>query len=473
MNPEGLSKYPSHWANLVAALSDGRSLYSGGIPVETIPRQGDRTNNSAIISEGKGFSGIVVEGCAEAFCTPNASPHILPTVDLREFISKAKAVFGRKSRVSESFLQNGQLSNHLIVWWKRNGEEGLGSYGLGRLSRLKDIVPYDFFDAIAAQTTKCFDLVKKLGGKPMVYGMFGYTEEEVRKKSGFTRGAPSIAAGHLHVTAEPNPDRAVGAGNRLSASEELKHLHPWDSLLFERFGRQTVEVLTKIVTTQPENRGSVVRLVDVRGKTGQIPDFRQGYQIVFAERQTLEGVLATLTGVIGECDSFYQDILDLYGNYYRSIGNEQERNAALDRMVARSQKFGFDEKTSGQIADFITTIRPTYGQLEVWESELQGGNSLSVIQKMKARYKKLQATTIKKDGGATPARQLVYDTTKDSESDSASTTFTGHFSGTWIINRGCGLDKEYESLYADSVYLFPSFASSKSVEKMHGTVLRR
>jgi len=170
----------------------------------------------------------------------------------------------------------------------------------------------------------------------------------------------------------------------------------------------------------------------------------------------------------------------LYEVYYKNIGEENIQVQVRKQLVRMISKFGLENSPAEELADFILRIRPTYGQMREWKTQLadfqEDYNDQLSIQMMDKEMMRSNRFILSLDSANINSKTklriaLVRDTHKDPLVADAIQTWPFHSSAAYLFD-DIFLDKD--TIMVNKFSLLPAIVSTAGApEKILGTELVR
>ena len=428
---------PSHYEGLLDAIAEEQRLNPQGTPISTIDSLMPRSRQ-APFTEGEDFSGNVYSGQAEVSLTLAASSHFRPTIPLKEFLSEASQAFGQEAKLPNELPPDQKVAPHMIVWWQANNGAQKSQADLFNLSAIPQKERADFTSGIKAQVIKAFSALDSFEGQPIIYGSWGYSEPESRARFGFSRGAPTLPDGHLHL-AKVNIGEQDISLSPLPVAPTLKHYQPWNRLINKQLGPDIVQMLDGVCRRNGWETVENVYFYDHEVKHGESHfSHQQGYEVTYRSPQLLESALDHIVHVAGEFEELYQGISALYADYHLNSGNQESQRRILARMQEVGESFGFSNQAVEKLASFVARIVPTSSQLNEWAARLEqdtteeSSASLEIIKRELERRALLMARSSERDDSIAAA--LVKDTYRDPRDHDIVHTWPAHSSAIYLLD---------------------------------------
>lgn len=498
--------------SLVSVTRDFRRSTSAQLPVLEIETLGGRAEKgTAILTEASNLSGISAEEGALVGTTIAASPHTTVTVSRENFTRRAEEVYGETVSLAENVRE---VPLHLLVWWfgqpkKRDPSGQPGRCDLIGLSNLTDEKRKPFLNLISQHSAKAVLLLRTLLGMSpgkaseslRIYGLFGFSTKEERKRSGLSRGAQSNGHGHICLTyATREAVRPSVILREVTPREKTKQIGPWDTLLFDEFGISVRKVIMdKIRARVGERLGFRVGLYrdySRRSDDLTVPSF-EGFRIVFDQEIEYTLALNVVLDIVGSFEDFYQNLIEFYKEHHKAWGKKTRMTEVERRLKEFVEAFGFDKEDTQKVIDLVRHVQPTYGQLVKWIDELEkdlGGSheeTLKILRRKRDFYEKMAArlkdgkererilrilkALYGMDGEAVEAMfPLIEDRLKDPQKEYLDIWFTWsrHFSGSFLFD-SFSITRDGK-IRVKSLSIAPRIATTKGVaEDLLGVILRR
>jgi hypothetical protein len=469
----------SHAPELLAYIDEREQENLGRVALTTLRPLMPRGDGMGIFEEGKMFSGVEEVGQAEACLTIPASPYTMPQVPTQEFLQGAQRFF-HATQLPEGLKSSQCLPEHLILWWKSSESEKDVKQDFIGLSELDPQERAEFCTSISRQASRGVHLLRGFGGKPIIGGGWGNGSVEERSSTGLTRGVPTNGLGHMHIlTPRENVSNTV-LSDELTPSEKINHYAPWISLVQDKFAHPISSRMEAILkeTYQDHNLDFSVgsfKETEVYGN-GAIAH-QEGYRVSFPNGISMPMVLSGLIDVAGSFEQFYCSMLKAYGNLHKASPITLDSSQAIEEMYQTASAHGFYNEEADELVKFIKKIKPTYGQILNWKSELlasdaSNASALIELEQVISKYDQRSCKYLGKNPNSILGA-LARDTyIHPSNYQEINHTWPAHMSGCFLI-------EDYEpqlagGLIVRSVKVFPGIVSNTSVtERLLGTALRR
>lgn len=182
--------------SLIGSMSYIDKFHPKGIAVSQPPVLAFREDVSKIYKEGKNFGGIDSEEAAEAWLAPVAAAHIPSSIPTSKYINEAINVFGRKIQLAHKYINVELFPPQLVLWWRK--KRSRKPYDFIEMDRLTSKEKANFINVISRKSLQAVELIRRLEGKPTIWGTWGYGTKEEREQEGLTRGGPTVKEGHMH-----------------------------------------------------------------------------------------------------------------------------------------------------------------------------------------------------------------------------------------------------------------------------------
>lgn len=465
----------SHYADLLDIIAEEQQLNLGEIPISTIDSFMPRSDQ-APFAEGDAFSGNIRLGNAEASLTLAASSHFRPTIPLTEFTTKASETFGQQSQLLREMPPDQKLAPHMIVWWHAFCEAQQSQVDMFDLSTLSQEDRADFVRSISQQIVRAFSVLEDVDGQPIIYGSWGHSEADARKRFGFSRGAPTLPDGHLHLAKVNVEDQDISLSS-LSSLPTLKHYQPWNRLINQRFGIDLAFMIDRISRDGGWSTLKSVRYYDDIVQHGSShKSHQQGYEITYQDPLLIEDALEHVVHIASKIEELYHGISDLYSRYYKSLGDVDGQFRIIKRIQELGMEFGFDDQAAEKIASFVVRITPTSGQLTEWSAGLEQDPvsekrnlTLKIIQEKLAR--RALALAGRKENRDPMIAALVEDTYKDPKQHDIVHTWPAHSSAIYLFD---DIEIVGDKILVNKISIHPAIVSAAGApEKLLGAAIVR
>lgn len=361
-----MSNEKLHYFGLNHAAEYDSKKYPNGIPVTAIAPLSPRSDSGDIFDEAEKFAGYEEEDGAQAYISLIAAPHVKSTIPRDTFAHNAKEIFGIEPGMPASIQETSLLSPQVGIWWRMR--DGIADQtALHTLNHLSPIDQTHMYDVIAKQVHKGVRFVSSLGGKPVIWGSWGHGTDVERRKTGGTRGGPTNALGHCHVTRFDKEAQDVELRTDLDTQTTMNFFGSWNTFLNKNIGKDVSLAFSAIVKN---TLGSDVDY-GIRMPSADSDDVRisKGYTFEFADGIGLEDTFHLLSEIGGRMEDGYQQLRTQYGTLHKA-SEAKEKTAALDAMQNTLVAMGFPLETTPEIIDFLKKVRPTVSQMEQWKKEL-------------------------------------------------------------------------------------------------------
>jgi len=428
----------SHYADLLNAIAEEQRLNSRGIPISTIDSLMPRSNQ-APFDEGETFSGNVHNGHAEVSLTLAASSHFRPTIPFQDFVAKASEAFGQEAKLPHGLPIDQRIAPHMIIWWQAYREMQRSQVNLFDLAVLPPGERSDFISGINTQVVKAFSALDSFEGQPVIYGSWGNSEPESRARFGFSRGAPTLPDGHLHLAKVNAGDQDISLSS-LSTIPALKHYQPWNRLINQQLGPDIAQMINEVSRSRGWDIVEGVRFYDNIAQHGEShKSHQQGYEVTYQSPLPLEVALEHIVYIASEVEGLYQGLSSLYTDYYKNSGNHEAQRQIFEQMQEVAVSFGFNGQAAKKLARFTTRIVPTSSQLNEWSVQLgqdmtpeTGSLALDIIKRQLAR----RAWHMAKNGADDKSMRaaLVKDTYRDPKEHEIVHTWPAHSSVIYLLD---------------------------------------
>ncbi|HSW91054.1 MAG TPA: hypothetical protein VLG09_00225 [Candidatus Saccharimonadales bacterium] len=430
---------PSHYEDLLDIVTEEQALNVGGIPISTIDSLMPRSNQ-APFAEGETFSGNIRHGDAEASLTLAASSHFRPTIPLKDFISKASEVFGQEAKLPGELPADQKIAPHMIVWWQAIHEMQRSQVNLFDLSVLPSEDRINFIHGINAQVVKAFSALDTIDGRPVIYGSWGNSEPESRARFGFSRGAPTLPDGHLHLAKVNIQDQDISLKS-LPPIPALKHYQPWNRLINQQFGPNIAHMLDRVLRDDDRVVEGVRFYDEIVRHNNSHNSHQQGYEVTYQDPLPLEVAMEHIIYIAGEFEGLYQGMHSLYTEYYKNSGDPEVQQQIFEQMQEIGAHFGFDSQAAKKLASFVTRIVPTSSQLNEWSTQLEKDAvpdeeipALEAIRRQLARRAWLMARNGGDASRDSILTALIKDTYRDPEEHEIIHTWPAHSSAIYLLD---------------------------------------
>lgn len=443
-------------SEILTAMGDMDKNHPNGVVVSEPSILIPRSQILEVYNEGELFSGTELIGRAECCIAPTPAPHIPADIPTQIYLATAKHIFGNNAHLLPKYEKVSYISPQVTLWWRRHDD--IKPYDFSDIYRLSKNEQEDFCLSISNKTNQAVDLITQLGGKPVVWGTWGYGTIEERQKEGLTRGGPTLKEGHLHVCYF-NPDKQKATVQKITNKDKLNHYAPWNILILKEFGIFLGEYIRgsfdKVLSMDKKNQ--ITRENKIVNHPNGFVSILNGYNLSFEEPAVLEDVLLSLVDMAGRFDVLYENIHVLFNTYHSTI-KPSVKAETFQKMDILFQS-GASDIESQNLARFILSIQPTYGQLVNYGQK----DKISKYERVRKKIKNRTQKSLMID--------IIEDTLKEPSDDSIVFTFPVHSSFCYII-------KDYSRIkgkvFVNSINLYPQFATTESgPERTLGVVLKR
>ncbi|OGG16075.1 hypothetical protein A3D77_02050 [Candidatus Gottesmanbacteria bacterium RIFCSPHIGHO2_02_FULL_39_11] len=441
------------------------------IGVNTLAPLGPRSDGQDVFTEGSRFSGVEKRGTAESCITIVPAPHIQPSVPRSVFLSEATRAFGHSVELPKSVTHIELFSPQVIVWF-RDGDAPHQPFDFESLFQIPQNQRGDYYNAISASTHKALDFISVVHhGSPTLWGTWGFGTPDERIETGQTRGGPTMKQGHLHVSAYDISKQHLTV-EALPVKTRLEYTAPWITIIQEEMGDEISQFLIKEIHSLGYP-GEINLLNQSSRFANGLVGREKGFHIDFGTPISLPQLYDVLTHLTGSTDRVYQNMNNLWLDYYRHYESSQNTNTNEyeSALITYLHALGIEQKKAGSIARFILMIQPTYGQLELLKPTAEG-NSKKWIEKRLEKYRLFRE---KMEYGKIPHRvltELIYDAAKDpSEINTITLTFPVHASFCFMTDK---ISQRNGQCEIGDLKLFPDFTTSDGApQRKLGSVLKR
>lgn len=447
------SQAKRHYEDLLDIIAEEQALNLGGIPISTIDSLMPRSNQ-APFAEGNTFSGNIRYGDAEVSLTLAASSHFRPTIPLKDFTSKASEAFGREAKLPGELPSDQKIAPHMIVWWQAVHEMQQSQVNLFDLSVLPPEDRANFIRGISAQIVRAFSALNDIDGQPVIYGSWGNSKPESRARFGFSRGAPTLPDGHLHLAKINVEDQDISVAS-LPAIPALKHYQPWNRLINRQFGPDIALMIDRVLRDDSGLIEDVHFYDEIARHTDSHNSHQQGYQVTYKDPLPFEAAMEHIVYVANRFEGLYQEMSSLYTEYYKNLGDPAAQQRAVERMQKTGVRFGFDSQAAEKLTHFVTQIVPTSSQLKEWSTQLEqdaiSGEeipALEAIGRQLARRASLMSRSGRGIRDDSILTALIKDTYRDPKEHEIIHTWPAHSSAIYLfddiqVNNGGVLVKKF------------------------------
>ena len=445
-------------------------LHPHGIAVSEPSVFGRREGSLKIYEEGKVFSGIERINKAEAWITPVAAAHITSSVAINAYVSEAHKIFGSRTSFPLRYEELDRLSPQVVLWWKR--KDDVNAYDFIGINELNIQERQNLYQVIKRKLIQGINFITQIKGKPTLWGTWGYGTKEEREKEGFTRGGPTLKDGHMHISFL-DPDEQNIKLQELSVKEKLNHYSPLNNIILNKFGDGISEIVNREFTSIfGDLTVSVGKENKIEFHENHATSLINGVEIKF-DRMQFNKVLELLTRTSGKFEIVYQKLQSFYCDYY--CLSEEDANKIKSETSDYLEEQGFPSDLASESVKFIFSIKPTLGQLLLWQTEISNDKEkyqkLQKIEDLIDKYKNINNRLGNYKGDLTFLSSIIGDQVKYPSDESITQTMPVHASFCYIID-------DYEltggELFINSLYLYPEFLTTESApERRLGLVLKR
>lgn len=415
-----------------------------------------RSHILEVYNEGLIFSGIYSVGRAETCIAPTPAPHIPASISKEQYLGIASEIFN-SPKLYPKYDSVNYMSPQVTLWWRRSNDSK--AYDFIDINNLSQNEQVDFSNSISRTTKMGVELVEKMKGKPIIWGTWGHGLEEEREKEGLTRGGPTLKEGHLHVSYF-KPEEQMTNVQKVSNKDKLNHYAPWNEIILEKFG----SLLGNLINTdfkkvlEGEVKTVVSRVNKIEVYSNQSASILNGFELGFEKPVPLSNVILSLIGVAGNLENIYKNIHRIFNDCNKSH-NEREKDMIHQEMCGLFLENEISEEESSELAKFILSIQPTYGQLLDYGQE----DNIKKYERVREKINNHKNKSLLMD--------IVLDALKEPSDKSIGFTFPVHASFCYIINDYVVKDDE---IYVHSINLYPQFATTESgPERTLGLILKR
>jgi hypothetical protein len=446
-------------------------LHPYGIAVSTPTVFGKREGSLKIHEEGEIFSGIEQVDNAEAWITPVAAAHITSSVATSIYVSEAHKMFGNRTCIPPRYKELEKLSPQVVLWWKRIND--INAYDFIEMNKLNTEEKQSLCYVVERKLIQGIGFVTQIKGKPILWGTWGYGTKEEREKEGFTRGGPTLKDGHMHISFF-DPDGQDVELQELSVKDKLNHYSPFNNMILDRFGDAISQIIIRESTSIfRESPVSVGKKNEIESHKNGAISLMNGIEIKFDKARFGE-VFELLTRVSGKFEVVYQKLQSLYCDYYCSTdGKNVDKiwNEAFDYL----ERQGFPLDSISESIKFIFSIKPTLGQLLLWQTKIsqdkEKSRILHKLENLIDKYKSIDNRLRNYNGDLVFLSSIIGDQVKYPSDESITQTMPVHASFCYIIDN---YNLIGEGLFINSLHLYPEFLTTESAaERRLGLVLKR
>jgi hypothetical protein len=472
-------------------------LFKEGVPVTTVSRLIDRSDQrrevnpddffASIREEGRKFSGLHRVGNARSYLTIPASPHLVATILRDEFRRIAETVFGHQVELPEGVEL---FPMHLVGWWEQVIKDKVKKTDFVDLYRVDQESRQDAIQAISHQFQQSIEILVRTTAWPLFWGTCGYATEAERQLWGGSRGGPSNPMGHFHAEGYYPHKQDASLSSDLTAAARYKYYAPWTIPILMQCGpaiQNSLEILA--AKTIPNYRGEVLLSEEKMEYPNGALAKKEGFVIDFKRITRIEDVLELLIELAGVFEIVYQQLMQYFAEYHKT--GELE----TDILVANLHGANMDPSiievfTRKQVLEFVLGIRPTHGQLLYWQKELQETDQPipNSMTRMITRYQKLWAAfeakarrTAEQQGLHSnevivprhSIRELMaYDVCRPVAAQAGTTNWPVHNSFSWFLDPSRLKRFGGKENFATSIRITPT-VEGKTVERLTGVYLER
>lgn len=441
---------------MFSAIDRIDKYHSDGVAVSQPSILVPRSQILEVYNEGLMFSGIYSVGKAETCIAPTPVPHIPAYIPKEEYLAKASEIFD-SPKLYPKYDSVDYMSPQVTLWWRRSSDSE--AYDFIDINKLNQSEQLDFCLSISRTTKMGVDLIEKMRGKPIIWGTWGHGLEEEREKEGLTRGGPTLKEGHLHISYF-NPDEQLTNIQKINNKDKLNHYAPWNEIVLEKLsqsvGNQINKGFKKVFDGETKTVVSRVNKIEVY--SNQSASILNGFELGFEKSVPLNKVFLSLIGVAGNLENIYKNIHRIFNDYNKSAG-EIKKDILHQEMCVLFSQNGISKEESSELARFVLSIQPTYGQL------------LNYGQKDRIKKYERVREKINSRKNRSLLMDMVIDTLKEPSDKSIGFTFPVHASFCYIIN---DYEMKNSEIYVNSISLYPQFATTESgPERTLGVILKR
>lgn len=458
---------------ILTAVRDMDAMHSNGIAVSEPKIIVPRDSIPKVYEEGRRFSGIVTVGKMESCLTPIPAPHVSSSIPAKEYLETARGIFGSESFLPPKYDDVKNFPPQVVLWWNRKNDET--PYDFIAVSGLSKKDREDTCIAISAKCVEGVRLIKSLSGKPKIWGTWGYGAKTERELNGLTRGGPTIKEGHLHISRFDDNEASELKFENPPLKIKLNHYAPWNQIILNNFGGSFLPVIKAGLCSQLiDNTDFVIqRENSVSKHQNGAASIRNGFKIDFKGSVPLKSVISMLVGSAGRFEEIYQRIVRLHELYHKN-SDPKERSKIEGEITTVLERTGFCDYSIQELARFIISVRPTYGQLLNWKKEMvddEGGKNYEMVKRNIARYERFRRELKERNRKGSIGVAIVEDSVKNSTDEDITFTWPVHSSFCYVID---DYDLTENNIFVKAFYLYPEFVTTESApERELGVVLRR
>lgn len=449
------------------------AIHSNGIAVSEPKIIVPRDSIPKVYEEGRRFSGIITVGKMESCLTPIPAPHVPSSILAKEYLETARSIFGNESFLPPKYDNVKNFPPQVVLWWSRKNDQT--PYDFIAVSGLSKNDREDTCTAISAKCVEGVRLIESLSGKPKIWGTWGYGVKTERELKGLTRGGPTVKEGHLHISKFDDNDRSELKFENLPLKIKLNHYAPWNQIILNNFGASFLPTIKDGLCSQSIDKTdfAIQRENSVSKHQNGAISIRNGFKIDFKGSVPLKSVISMLIGLAGKSEEVYQRIGRLHELYHKN-SDPKERSKIEGEIVTVLERAGFYGYSVQELARFIISVRPTYGQLLNWKKEIVddgGEKNHEMLKRNIARYERFRGELKERNRKGSISVAIVEDSVKNSTDEDITFTWPVHSSYCYVID---DYDLTERDIFVKSFYLYPEFVTTESApERELGVVLRR
>ncbi len=449
----------SHGHEILQTLTQQMKIFSTGIPVEcpkAIVQRTDRRKN--IHEEALHAHRAIINNhepeVGEAWLTVPATPHISSTIDAQTFTKAGQEIIGNDFQIPEKMKNVQKFPAQIVLWWTLKNKVNT----FIQTASLPEDERNSVFSTLHDLCLKAYQILQKAKPSPNIHiwGAWGFANEEERLERGSSRGLPSVESPHIHIMdfdpASETPH--LTPINELEPKAVLKHLAPWEKLIFNKFKGAYKSVLSKFFNAPVEIIETAEELPN------QARPVKNGFKVILGENGLpLPQAFELVFQFVGQMDEAYQKIFSLYAYFYKTNLPPGGQVRVKSQMSFLLEDIGFNQRDASEIIDFILQIRPTYRQLEKWQPNGE----------LARRYSKLRPRLFS-SSHQTPFREMIKDTLSPAGS-LATETLTHRFTGAYDIPK---FEIRDEQIIVQEIDFYFGASSTKTIsERELGAILAR
>lgn len=359
---------PSHYETLLDIVSEQKKLHPEGIAVSTIMSTMERSTVPDVFTEGEMFAGILRRDLTEACLTVAASPHVPPDIPQADFLASISQIVDKQVTLPAG-MKSELFPPHLIAWWRRVDGYDISKCDVIDIYRLPQVEQEDFFEALAKQSLIGLEILREFG-HPVIYGTWGYALPAERAEEGLSRGSPSVDQGHSHIAVFHQDNPTISLQKDLSSYYQLNHYAPWNRLIHQEFGDSTADIVKYSLDKAGLSEMSVQTLNGYEKRPNGTFSYQDGISVAAGDPMTIQEAYRVVATVAGSVEDSYQKLKGLHEMYHKNYGDTFFTEKAENEIRTTLLTMGLNDSDASSIARFILSIRPTYGQLRKWETEL-------------------------------------------------------------------------------------------------------